>query len=484
MFAAGSCPCALLRDPVVTPPLSRKPAVNAWAQRAPLLLIVALAVALVWVSWNNLQRVDAASTEMATGQGSTYLESVIALHGNDEALPELLEAHAPTGLRYVAIVVEGSLRAEAGTPTGAIDFGSLERERGRTFTRVGERVQMALPKPPPPPGAPPPPGMHAPPPGAPPPPGMHEPPPGAPPPPGVHEPPPGAPPPPGVHEPPPPPGVSRGPGRGPRPAFVIEFEPLAAKRLQADARRSVLLSALAAVSFVVIASLIWRTLRRREAEQGRLDRERQLAQLGEMSAVLAHEIRNPLASLKGHAQLLAEQLEPGQSAHKKATRIVGEAERIEHLSTLLLDFVRSDSVRRTTERVTPLLQRCVDKVDTTRVQLHVDKAPETWSLDALRMDQVLTNLLENAVQSSPDGSPVELTASQHGQQLEIEVRDHGTGIPKGAEQRIFEPFHTTRVRGVGLGLFVARRIVQLHEGSISARNATDGGAVFTVRIPP
>ena len=79
---------------------------------------------------------------------------------------------------------------------------------------------------------------------------------------------------------------------------------------------------------------------------------------------------------------------------------------------------------------------------------------------------------------------MELTASVQGQQLEIEVRDHGSGIPKGEEQRIFQRFlDTTRVRGVGLGLFVARRIVQLHHGSIAAKNASDGGAVFTLRIP-
>ena len=444
----------------MTSPISRRPAVSAWAQRAPLLLIIVLAVALVSVSWSNQQRIEEASTEMAMGQGSTYLESILALHGNDEALAGLLEAHAPTGLRYVAVVSRGTLRAEAGTSSGAIDVSSVELGSRRTFTRVGERVQMA--QPPPHRGAPPPP------------PPVPGPPPGTPPQPPVQGPPPGT---------PPPPGASRPPNGGPPPAFIVEFEPLAAKRLQADARRSLLISALAAMSFVAIAGLVWRTLRRREAEQGRLARERQLAKLGEMSAVLAHEIRNPLASLKGHAQLLAEQLEEGQSAQKKATRIVMEAERIENLSTLLLDFVRSDSVQRTPDKLVPLLRGCVDKVDASRVTLNAASAPETWSLDAPRIAQVLTNLLENALQSSPDGSPVELTASVQGQQLEIEVRDHGSGIPKGEEQRIFEPFHTTRVRGVGLGLFVARRIVQLHHGSIAAKNASDGGAVFTLRIP-
>jgi signal transduction histidine kinase len=99
------------------------------------------------------------------------------------------------------------------------------------------------------------------------------------------------------------------------------------------------------------------------------------------------------------------------------------------------------------------------------------------------MEQVLRNLLENAVQASPAASVVEADIVVERGKLVMRVRDHGKGLPAGTEQRIFEPFHTTRTQGTGLGLAVARRIVEQHGGQIRAENHPDGGALFTLVIP-
>jgi two-component system sensor histidine kinase HydH len=274
-----------------------------------------------------------------------------------------------------------------------------------------------------------------------------------------------------------------GPRRGgPRGHVILEFEPVIGNRLQADAHRAFFLSALFTAAFLVVTALLWRLLRQREREEAHAEQERRFAMLGEMSAVLAHEIRNPLASLKGHAQLLSEQLAADSPQKRKADRVVSEAERIEALSASLLDLVRVGSVERQGVNPAELVADAADSINA-RVQVDASKAPQSWPLDRLRMQQVLNNLIHNAVQASPAEEPVSVCISADTKVLVFSVRDHGKGIPAGEEDRIFEAFHTTRTRGVGLGLAIARRIVELHGGEISAANHADGGAIFTVSIP-
>ena len=121
-----------------------------------------------------------------------------------------------------------------------------------------------------------------------------------------------------------------------------------------------------------------------------------------------------------------------------------------------------------------------DSVAPEDIQIDVAGAPDAWSLDANRMTQVLTNLLENAVQA---GAPVRARVASEGGRLVFEVRDSGPGVPEDERERIFEPFYTKRVRGTGLGLAVAKRVVELHRGTISVANAPGGGAVFRVALP-
>jgi signal transduction histidine kinase len=99
------------------------------------------------------------------------------------------------------------------------------------------------------------------------------------------------------------------------------------------------------------------------------------------------------------------------------------------------------------------------------------------------MEQVLENLLQNAVQASPPHSQIDASISVERGQLVMRIRDRGPGLPAGSEEHIFEAFHTTRVKGTGLGLAVARRIVELHGGKLSGENHAEGGAVFTLRLP-
>lgn len=299
-----------------------------------------------------------------------------------------------------------------------------------------------------------------------------------------------APPPPGrpPRGAPPPPPAPGEPSAEPRPGppggrVVIEFEPLLARAMIAGAARTLAVSLVAAIALMGAAGFLYRMAVRAAAAEERMARQRHLASLGEMSAVLAHEIRNPLAALKGHAQLLSEGLPEGARERKRADRVVHEAQRLEALTTQLLDFARSGQVQREALSPAALAEDAVEAVDPARIALRAGAAPATWPLDPARMRQALINLLTNAIQASPPDAQVELTLGEASGRLTLTLRDRGAGIPPGQEERIFEPFHTTRVHGTGLGLAVARRVVELHGGSIRAENHPEGGAVFRLSIP-
>ncbi|MCA9691436.1 MAG: ATP-binding protein [Nannocystaceae bacterium] len=269
------------------------------------------------------------------------------------------------------------------------------------------------------------------------------------------------------------------PGMHPRP--LIEFTPLLSEQLISRARRDLALALATSVTMMLIAVVIVRLSIRADRAEARLDRQRHLAALGEMSAVLAHEIRNPLTSLKGHAQLLAEALPDDGRPRQKAERIVHEAVRLQDLTTALLDFARSGEIRREPTDVVALIEDAASSAGTP-CALTAEGAPERWPLDPLRIHQVLLNLLKNARQADPDGTPA-VTVREHAGALHITVRDHGDGIDPAMIERIFEPFQTSRVQGTGLGLSVARRVVELHGGTITAGDAPGGGAEFHLTIP-
>lgn len=285
---------------------------------------------------------------------------------------------------------------------------------------------------------------------------------------------------------PPPRGPFGRPWRGPRgaarPAIIIELDPPEARAIGQRAATALAVSAVVALALLASSLVLWRLGRRADRLELDLARERQLAVLGEMSAVLGHEIRNPLASLKGHAQLLLEKLEPEQPGRRKAELIVREAVRLEELSGHILSFARSGSVDRRPVDPVEVARAAIAEVDDARVQL-VAQPVGVFSLDQVRMEQVLVNLLRNATQASAVDGAVDLIVRQEGRGVAFEVRDRGPGIDPAEVAQIFEPFHTTRVHGTGLGLAVARRIVESHGGRVEALNHPDGGAVMRVVVP-
>jgi len=400
-----------------------------------LLTTLALGLALGLASWANYRSARDAVSTLDLGQVQVFEGAVmsalrVAERGAERGAPlpsldSMVTAHADGGLRFVGTFSQQEgLTTLGGTPLPD-PVQPPRRQGGRNLTRVGDRIRAFLPAPP-----------------------------------------------------------SRSRTRDESPSMlVLEFEPLVAGQLVNRAMRSLILGIMAAALLMFMAVLFWRASLRRESEQRLMEEQRRLSTVGELSAILAHEIRNPLASLKGHAQLLAERTSPESPERAKVDRIVSEAQRLEALTTDLLDFVRTGPLDIRPVAVGDLLRNVVADGGPETVTLDTDGAPELWPLDDQRMRQVFQNLLTNAVDASPRGKPIVIRVTGEAGALMVTFLDEGEGIHEESLEKIFEPFFTTRAKGTGLGLAVARRIVELHGGSLTARNRPEGGAEFRVTLP-
>jgi two-component system sensor histidine kinase HydH len=265
--------------------------------------------------------------------------------------------------------------------------------------------------------------------------------------------------------------------------LVIEYESRTAQAIRKGALTTLVVSLAAAALLLVAAAVFWRLSRRADATEVQLAKDRQLKALGQMSAVLGHELRNPLASLKGNAQLLLESVPEDHAARPGAELVVGEAVRLEMLANQVLDFARTGEVDRSPGDPLAMVRAAVEGSGAGPVEVDAEGEIPAWPLDRPRMEQVLRNLLDNARAVSGEDEAVQLSVRVPGDRLEIAVRDRGEGIEPGEEEKVFEPFFTRRVRGTGLGLALARRIVEGHGGRITVVNHPEGGAEFRIALP-
>lgn len=212
-------------------------------------------------------------------------------------------------------------------------------------------------------------------------------------------------------------------------------------------------------------------------------RSERLAALGQLSAGLAHELRNPLGSIRGSAELLVKRA-AGESAivGELAEIIREEVDRTNILVTRFLDFARPLEPVRAATDVTTVINRAAHHA---RVEIIRNFSPEVpqLRLDPALMEQVLLNLLSNAAQASPPGAPITVVTRVHEQEAEIAVVDRGCGIPAEKLETVFNPFVTSKQEGVGLGLAIVSKIVDGHGGRIAVESEAGKGSTFRVYLP-
>ncbi|MBE7553819.1 MAG: response regulator [Anaerolineales bacterium] len=230
-----------------------------------------------------------------------------------------------------------------------------------------------------------------------------------------------------------------------------------------------------------------------EAERRRLDR---LAALGEMSAVVAHEIRNPIAGIAAGIDYLTRNVAKDSPEFEGAVMMRGEIQRVNRILEDILFVARPARLKLSNEDVAEIiedvLQRFRGQVEESRVTITLDYANNLprLSVDRQRLEQLFTNLIINATQAMPNGGQLSLQTrvapSQNGKPADeviVTIADTGPGIPVETQQHIFEPFFTTKTRGTGLGLTIARRIVEEHGGTISIESEAEHGTRFIIRLP-
>ncbi|HLI63642.1 MAG TPA: ATP-binding protein, partial [Terriglobales bacterium] len=230
------------------------------------------------------------------------------------------------------------------------------------------------------------------------------------------------------------------------------------------------------------------TYARLQASIEQLRRADRLSALGELSAGLAHEIRNPLGALEGAVEILQRPELPAETRQEFAQMAGKEVGRLKTLLTNFLDFARPQPPRRALIEPASLLQSvarlAAETARMANVQVSTEnRGAEPIAVDAEQIKQVLLNLVLNAVQAMPNGGRVVLRARQEDRAVLLEVSDQGGGIPPENLERIFDPFFTTRANGTGLGLSIAHQIVHGHGGDIVVRNNPDCGATFTLILP-
>lgn len=229
-------------------------------------------------------------------------------------------------------------------------------------------------------------------------------------------------------------------------------------------------------------------LRRGEEHHREMRRREELARLGEMGAILAHEIRNPLAGIKGFAQLLqrTESLEQGRSY---AEIIVTQSLRMEALVNDLLALVRVDQGERQPTDLSRLVADCVTLLSLEaakqQVTITVDGAasPISTSLVVERIIQMVLNLMKNAIQAMPEGGLLQIGLRQQQGCAYLTVSDTGHGIAPDELTQIFAPFWTSKATGTGLGLALCQKVAEEHGGSVRVESSVGLGTKFIVSLP-
>lgn len=224
--------------------------------------------------------------------------------------------------------------------------------------------------------------------------------------------------------------------------------------------------------------------------QDEIRRKEKLAAVGRLAAGVAHEIRNPLSSLKGIASYFKNKSDEDSGDKDMAGVMIVEVDRMNRVISELLEFARPTDIRRKTTDVNSLLEHSVRLVENetsakgVSINLDLDKQSLTAEIDSDRFSQCLLNLYLNALQAMEKGGQLSIKEYlMDDSYIVIEISDTGSGIEAKKVNQIFDPYFTTKKKGTGLGLAIVHKIIEAHNGNIKVRSIIGQGTTFTLRIP-
>lgn len=276
--------------------------------------------------------------------------------------------------------------------------------------------------------------------------------------------------------------------------IFIAFDSRELDAAQARGLRNMMIM-LVAAALVIVATILaqfWfrRYRRSRQQLQEAMARKEKLMALGHLAAGVAHEIRNPLSSIKGLAKYFAERTPPGGEAQELALVMAKEADRLNRVVSELLELVRPAHLNYQPVDINALIHHSLQLVSqdaqSRGIELQFTPRPELTSIkaDPDRLNQVLLNLYLNAMQAIGRDGVIHVSASEADRQrVKIVVKDSGKGMSDEELQAIFTPYFTTKADGTGLGLAVVQNIIEQHGGTIRAESQPGAGAIFTLWLP-
>jgi signal transduction histidine kinase len=228
---------------------------------------------------------------------------------------------------------------------------------------------------------------------------------------------------------------------------------------------------------------------REKREQLRLREAESLAAIGKAVSFLAHDMKTPLIAIGGFRRSIKRSHKFDQKGNEKLEIIIQEAQRLENMVREMLDFSRPLELHASAHDLRPVIKESIEVVrdlaEEKKVELRIQSAQglPPWSFEAMRMKQVLINLLNNAVEASPEGGIVSVATFQKGKSLFLEVSDQGSGIPSHKKSDVFLPFFSTKKGGTGLGLTIVKKIVEAHRGRVEILDNPKKGTIFRIVLP-
>jgi len=227
------------------------------------------------------------------------------------------------------------------------------------------------------------------------------------------------------------------------------------------------------------------TARKRQEDQ--LREQAALTRLGEMAAIVAHEVKNPIAGIRGALQVIASRMPAEQRDKAVIGDIIARLDALNGIVQDLLLYARPRPPKRETVDLRSLIDSTVDLFRRdplmANVILNVNGRPETLLADPEQLRIVFQNLLMNAAQAMGGGGAIDVHLTMDGHGCRVTIRDHGPGMPEEVRAKAFDAFFTTKHRGTGLGLPIARRVIEAHGGEIDIRPAEGGGTMVSIQLP-
>lgn len=208
--------------------------------------------------------------------------------------------------------------------------------------------------------------------------------------------------------------------------------------------------------------------------------------LGKAGARLAHEIKNSLTGIAGALQVLQDRLDPSPEVDEILQRVDAEVRRIEGSVKELSDFAEPKSPVLQKKNLSEVIEQSLMKAPLsarTKIQRQYETAMPMVRVDEKLLGQALHRILLNAEEAMPDGGTLTVSTTWAGDRAMISIRDTGRGVPAEELERIFEPFFTSKMRGLGLGLAISRTLVDAHGGHLSVVSPAEGGTEFVIVLP-